>query len=120
MNILWVSKSFMRLPISIMFVLFLILTLSSVNCQNEETSSWSNGRFTTSRTKNPTIGERLLLNAQIFGSDRSPRCQDVRVCVCLCDIMLKGTVKEFWRVKMSSSSILKHPGGSRASKQAGK
>ena len=56
----------------------------------------------------PKSGEINL----VFGSDRSPRCQDVRVCVCvcLCDIMLKGTVKEFWRVKMSSSSILKHPG----------
>ena len=53
-----------------------------------------------------------------FGSDRSPRCQDV----CLCDIMPKGTAKEFWRVKMSSSSILKHPGGvlGQAGKQASK
>ena len=62
-------------------------------------------------------------NYILFGSDRSPRCQDVRVSVCLCDIMLKRTVKEFWRVKMSSSSILKHPGGfqgKQAGKQAGK
>ena len=31
----------------------------------------------------------------IFGSDRSPRSQDVCVSVCLCDIMLKNTLKEF-------------------------
>ena len=58
----------------------------------------------------------------IFGSDRSPRRGDL-VCACVraCVILFKITVK------MSSSSILKSPGGSaskhacmQASKQAGK
>ena len=47
-----------------------------------------------------------IYHKNVFGSDRSPRCQDV-VCACVC---VSGTL--FKRtLKMSSSSTLKHPGG---------
>ena len=35
--------------------------------QNDLRISWTNGRYTTSRTKNPAIGEALFLSAQVTG-----------------------------------------------------
>ena len=40
----------------------------------------------------------VITDHNIFGSDRSPRSQDVRLSVCLWDIMLKSTLDEFLRV----------------------
>ena len=57
----------MGLRVDIMRVLLMILSLSLANCQNEDVSSWTNGRYTTSRTKNPAIGETLFLSAQVTG-----------------------------------------------------
>ena len=56
----------MGLCVDIMRVLFIFLTLSLANCQ-EDVSFWTNGRYTTSRTKNPAIGEALFLSAQVTG-----------------------------------------------------
>ena len=50
-----------------MRVLCMILTLSLVNCQNEDVSSWTNGRYTTSRTQDPVLGETLFLSVQVTG-----------------------------------------------------
>ena len=47
-----------------MLLFFLVLSLSSAKCQ-EDISSWTNGRYTTSRTKNPEVGETLFLSVQV-------------------------------------------------------
>ena len=62
----------------------------------------------------------LLLSAMplvllgIFGSDMSPRCQDVR-CLCVWDIMLRRALKEFLKLSKESRVV---QGQERASKQA--
>ena len=45
-----------------MLLFFLVLSLSSAK---DDTSSWTNGRYTTSRTRNPEVGETLYLSAQV-------------------------------------------------------
>ena len=46
----------------------------------------------TAKVKDPIS---CLLHLVIFGSDRSPRRGNVRLSVCVCDIMLRMALKEF-------------------------
>ena len=52
-----------------------------------------------------SLDECFDVKFMIFGSDRSPRCQDVCVCVCLSMTFFKRELQKGTR------SILKCPGG---------
>ena len=54
-------------------ILFLLLFFSPSNCQ-DDVYTWTNGLFTTSRTKNPALGEELYISARSHGPSWSA-CQ---------------------------------------------
>ena len=67
----------------------------------------------------------LLLSAMplvllgIFGSDMSPRCQDVR-CLCVWDIMLRRALKELLKLSKESRGSKGKRASKQANRQAGK